>query len=143
MAGIGSDQRHSSLPLAEVDVRTGFVKLLQHWAVDDFGVIVNPLLVSEQVRGGIAQGIGQALYEELVYSPEGQLTNGTFADYFIPAAADLLLTSLSNMSKRLGRTPPLAQKGRERREQLALSAQSSTPSMMPFAHWAQRSPKCR
>ena len=75
--------------LAEVDVRTGFVKLLQHWAVDDFGVIVNPLLVSEQVRGGIAQGIGQALYEELVYSPEGQLTNGTFADYFIPAAADL------------------------------------------------------
>ena len=52
-------------------------------------MIVNPLLVSEQVRGGIAQGIGQALYEELVYSPEGQLTNGTFADYFIPAAADL------------------------------------------------------
>lgn len=75
--------------LAEVDLRTGFVKLLQHWAVDDFGVIVNPLLVSEQVRGGIAQGIGQALYEELVYSPEGQLTNGSFADYFIPAAADL------------------------------------------------------
>ena len=45
--------------------------------------------MSEQVRGGIAQGIGQALYEELVYSPEGQLTDGTFADYFIPGAADL------------------------------------------------------
>ena len=75
--------------LAEVDVRTGFVRLLRHWAVDDFGTIVNPLLVNEQVRGGIAQGIGQALYEELVYSPEGQLTNGTFADYFIPAAADI------------------------------------------------------
>jgi aerobic carbon-monoxide dehydrogenase large subunit len=75
--------------LAEVDVRTGFVRLLRHWAVDDFGTIVNPLLVSEQVRGGIAQGIGQALYEELVYSDEGQLTNGTFADYFVPSAADL------------------------------------------------------
>ena len=75
--------------LAEVDVRTGFVRLLRHWAVDDFGTIVNPLLVGEQVRGGIAQGIGQALYEELVYSPEGQLINGTFADYFVPAAADL------------------------------------------------------
>lgn len=75
--------------VAEVDVRTGFVKLLRHWAVDDFGTIVNPLLVSEQVRGGIAQGIGQALYEELVYSDEGQLTNGTFADYCVPLAADL------------------------------------------------------
>lgn len=75
--------------LVEVDIRTGFVRLLRHWAVDDFGTIVNPLLVNEQVRGGIAQGIGQALYEELVYSPEGQLTNGTFADYFVPAAADL------------------------------------------------------
>jgi carbon-monoxide dehydrogenase large subunit len=75
--------------LVEVDTRTGFVRLLRHWAVDDFGTVVNPLLVSEQVRGGIAQGIGQALYEELVYSEEGQLTNGTFADYFLPAAADL------------------------------------------------------
>jgi carbon-monoxide dehydrogenase large subunit len=75
--------------LVEVDTRTGFVRLLRHWAVDDFGTVVNPLLVSEQVRGGIAQGIGQALYEELVYSEEGQLTNGTFADYLVPAAADL------------------------------------------------------
>jgi carbon-monoxide dehydrogenase large subunit len=75
--------------LVEVDIRTGFVRLLRHWAVDDFGTIVNPLLVSEQVRGGIAQGIGQALYEELIYTDEGQLTNGTFADYFLPVAADL------------------------------------------------------
>ncbi|MBR1231747.1 xanthine dehydrogenase family protein molybdopterin-binding subunit [Bradyrhizobium sp. AUGA SZCCT0182] len=75
--------------LVEVDVKTGFVRLLKHWAVDDFGTVVNPLLVSEQVRGGIAQGIGQALFEELVYSEDGQLLNGTFADYFIPLAADL------------------------------------------------------
>lgn len=75
--------------LVEVDVATGLVKLLRHWAVDDFGTIINPLLVEEQVRGGIAQGIGQALFEELVYSPEGQLTNGTFADYLLPTASDM------------------------------------------------------
>lgn len=75
--------------LVEVDVKTGFVKLLRHWAVDDFGVVINPLLVEEQVRGGIAQGIGQALFEELVYNEDGQLTNGTFADYCVPTAIDL------------------------------------------------------
>jgi aerobic carbon-monoxide dehydrogenase large subunit len=75
--------------LVEVDIHSGFVRLLKHWAVDDFGVVVNPLLLSEQVRGGIAQGIGQALYEELTYAEEGQLTNGTFADYLLPTAGDL------------------------------------------------------
>ncbi len=75
--------------LVEVDVKTGFVRLLKHWAVDDFGTVVKPLLVPQQVRGGIAQGIGQVLFEELVYSEDGQLLNGTFADYFIPLAADL------------------------------------------------------
>lgn len=75
--------------LVEVDIYSGFVTLLKHWAVDDFGTVVNPLLLSEQVRGGIAQGIGQALYEELHYADEGQLTNGTFADYLLPTAGDL------------------------------------------------------
>ena len=73
----------------EVDVETGFVKLLKHWAVDDFGTIINPLLVGEQVRGGIAQGIGEALLEELVYSEDGQLTNASFVDYLLPEASDL------------------------------------------------------
>ncbi|CAN7720649.1 xanthine dehydrogenase family protein molybdopterin-binding subunit [Variovorax sp. LjRoot290] len=73
----------------EVDINTGFVRLLKHWAVDDFGVVVNPLLLSEQVRGGIAQGIGQSLYEELIYAGAGQLTNGTLADYLVPVAGDL------------------------------------------------------
>ena len=75
--------------LVEVDVTTGFIKLLRHWAVDDFGVIINPLLVEEQVRGGIAQGIGQALLEELLYTSDGQLTNGTFADYLLPTATEI------------------------------------------------------
>lgn len=75
--------------LVEVDVRTGAVRLLRHWAVDDFGTIVNPLLVAEQVRGGIAQGIGQALFEELVYDAEGQVQNASLADYLVPVASDL------------------------------------------------------
>jgi carbon-monoxide dehydrogenase large subunit len=84
---VPSNGIHASL--VEVDVRTGFVRVLGHWAVDDFGVIVNPLLVAEQVRGGVAQGIGQALYEELVYADYGQLSNGTFAEYLLPTASDL------------------------------------------------------
>jgi carbon-monoxide dehydrogenase large subunit len=73
----------------ELDPESGFIKLLGHWAVDDCGRVINPLLVNEQVRGGIAQGIGAVLYEECMYGPEGYLENGTMVDYLIPMAADL------------------------------------------------------
>ncbi|HWE76942.1 MAG TPA: xanthine dehydrogenase family protein molybdopterin-binding subunit [Pseudolabrys sp.] len=73
----------------ELDPDTGFIKMLGQWAVDDCGRIVNPLLVNEQVRGGIAQGIGAVLYEECMYGPEGYLENGTMVDYLLPMAADL------------------------------------------------------
>ena len=73
----------------EVDVDTGMVKLLKHWCVEDCGRIINPLLVDEQVRGGIVQGIGAALYEECPYSPEGQLLIGSMADYLVPMAAEM------------------------------------------------------
>jgi carbon-monoxide dehydrogenase large subunit len=73
----------------EVDTDTGLVKLLKHWCVEDCGRIVNPLLVDEQVRGGIVQGIGAALYEECPYSPEGQLLIGSMADYLVPMAAEM------------------------------------------------------
>ena len=73
----------------EVDVETGMVKLLKHWCVEDCGRIINPLLVDEQVRGGIVQGIGGALYEHCVYSPEGQLMVGSMADYLVPMAAEM------------------------------------------------------
>jgi carbon-monoxide dehydrogenase large subunit len=65
------------------------VTLLGHWVVDDCGTIVNPLLVDEQIRGGVVQGIGAALYEECLYSPEGQLLNATFADYLVPMAGEM------------------------------------------------------
>jgi carbon-monoxide dehydrogenase large subunit len=73
----------------EVDVETGLVKLLRHWCVEDCGRVINPLLVDEQVRGGIVQGIGAALYEACPYSPEGQLLIGSMADYLVPMAAEM------------------------------------------------------
>lgn len=73
----------------EVDVDTGFVKLLRHWVVDDCGTIVNPMLVDEQIRGAVVQGIGAALYEECIYSPEGQLMNGSLIDYLVPMAGEM------------------------------------------------------
>ncbi len=73
----------------EVDVDTGIVRLLKHWCVEDCGRVINPLLVDEQVRGGIVQGLGGALYEHCIYSPEGQLLVGSMADYLVPMAAEM------------------------------------------------------
>jgi aerobic carbon-monoxide dehydrogenase large subunit len=73
----------------EVDVETGFVRLLGYWVVEDCGTMVNPLLVDEQVRGGVAMGLGWALLEQCVYDSEGQMLNGTMADYLVPLAGDV------------------------------------------------------
>jgi carbon-monoxide dehydrogenase large subunit len=73
----------------EVDPETGDVRLLGHWVVEDCGTVINPLLVDEQVRGGVVQGIGAALYEQCLYSPEGQLLNCTLADYHVPLAREM------------------------------------------------------
>lgn len=73
----------------EVDVETGIVKLLKHWCVEDCGRIINPQLVDEQIRGGIVQGLGGALFEEIHYDDEGQLLNGSMADYLVPMAGEM------------------------------------------------------
>jgi len=73
----------------EVDPDTGMVKLLKHWCVEDCGRLINPLLVDEQVRGGIVQGIGGALFEHCLYAPDGQLLTGSMADYLVPMAAEM------------------------------------------------------
>ena len=74
----------------EVDPETGLVDIVRFAVVDDFGKVVNPLLVAGQVHGGLAQGIGQAILERTVYEEEtGQLLTGSFMDYAIPRAADL------------------------------------------------------
>ena len=73
----------------EVDVDTGFVKLLKHWAVEDCGRVINPMLVDEQIRGAIVQGIGGALYEECLYDDDAQLLNGSMADYLVPMSGEM------------------------------------------------------
>ncbi|KMK66137.1 xanthine dehydrogenase family protein molybdopterin-binding subunit [Puniceibacterium sp. IMCC21224] len=73
----------------EVDTDTGIVTLLKHWCVEDCGRIINPQLVDEQIRGGIVQGLGGALFEEIHYDAEGQLLNGSMADYLVPMAAEM------------------------------------------------------
>ena len=73
----------------EVDVTTGEVKLLKHWCVEDCGTVINPQLVDEQIRGGIVQGIGGALYEHCVYDEAGQLINGNMMDYLVPMAVEM------------------------------------------------------
>src|SRR5678815_2622791 len=75
--------------LVEVDVETGFVTLRRHWCVEDCGTVINPQLVDEQIRGGIVQGIGAALFEHCRYDERGQLLNGNMADYLVPMAAEM------------------------------------------------------
>jgi aerobic carbon-monoxide dehydrogenase large subunit len=75
--------------VVEVDAETGKVTLVRYVAVDDCGRVINPLLVDGQIHGGIAHGVGQALYEQIVYTSEGQLATGTFVDYGLPTAAEL------------------------------------------------------
>jgi aerobic carbon-monoxide dehydrogenase large subunit len=75
--------------VVEVDPGTGEVHLLRYAVVHDCGRPINPAIVDGQVHGGVAQGIGGALFEELVYDDEGQLLSGTLADYLVPTAADM------------------------------------------------------
>ncbi len=73
----------------EIDPDTGVARIDRFTAVDDFGVVINPMIVEGQVHGGIAQGIGQALLEHGVYSDDGQLVTGSYMDYCMPRADDL------------------------------------------------------
>jgi aerobic carbon-monoxide dehydrogenase large subunit len=75
--------------VVDVDANTGKVEVVRWVAVDDCGPAVNPMLIDGQVHGGVAHGIGQALYEQVVYDDRGQLVTGTFMDYALPTAAEI------------------------------------------------------
>ena len=75
--------------VVEIDRATGVVKLLRYVAVDDVGRKINPMIVDGQIVGGIAQGVGQALWEQAVYSEDGQLLSGSMLDYALPRASRL------------------------------------------------------
>jgi carbon-monoxide dehydrogenase large subunit len=82
--------------VVEVDIETGKVRPVRHIAVDDAGSIVNPLLVRGQQHGGLAQGISQALWEEVRYDADGNPQTGNFASYCIPSAAEVCFYEASN-----------------------------------------------
>ena len=83
--------------VVEVDAETGSAKLEKYIAVDDCGNIINPMIVDGQIHGGIAQAIGQALYEEVVYDEDtGQLKTGTMIDYMVPSAGEIPPMSLDH-----------------------------------------------
>lgn len=73
----------------EVDPDTGKTLVVKYTVVDDFGVLMNPMLAEGQVHGGVAQGIGQAITEQVVYDADGQLLSGSFMDYAMPRAYDV------------------------------------------------------
>jgi carbon-monoxide dehydrogenase large subunit len=94
----------------ELDPETGVVEVVKYSTVNDFGTILNPMIVEGQCHGGVVQGIGQALAERVVYSEDGQLLSGSFMDYAMPRAADVPFFSfLSEPTKAT--TNPLGVKG--------------------------------
>jgi carbon-monoxide dehydrogenase large subunit len=95
----------------EIDRETGAVQLDRYTVVDDCGTVINPLLAKGQIMGGVAQGAGQALYEDVVYDRDsGQLLTGTFMDYGIPRADTMPAISI-DFSPVPSTTNPLGAKG--------------------------------
>jgi carbon-monoxide dehydrogenase large subunit len=96
--------------VVEVSQETGAVRVLRYVAVHDAGRIINPLLAAGQVHGGLAQGIGQALLEGMVYSPEGQPVTGSLLDYALPRASTTPAFTLDTV-ETLSPLNPLGAKG--------------------------------
>ena len=113
----GGDMAHTSafpggahVAEVEIDPDTGVTKVVKYTAVNDFGTVINPMIVAGQLHGGVAQGIGQALLERTVYDEEGQLLTGSFMDYCLPRADDLPSFDF-NTRPVLATTNPLGVKG--------------------------------
>jgi carbon-monoxide dehydrogenase large subunit len=94
----------------EIDAETGAVAIVRYTAVEDVGRMINPLLVAGQLHGGIAQGVGQALMENIVYDASGQLVTGSFLDYCMPRADNFCAFALHENEVRT-KTNPLGVKG--------------------------------
>jgi carbon-monoxide dehydrogenase large subunit len=95
----------------EIDPETGVTRVVRYTTVDDVGVAVNPMLVTGQVHGGVAQGIGQALYEGVSYDSEGQLLTASYQDYCLPRADDVPPIEVTLDDSAPCRTNPLGAKG--------------------------------
>jgi carbon-monoxide dehydrogenase large subunit len=95
----------------EIDPETGVTRVVRYTTVDDVGVAVNPMLVAGQIHGGVAQGIGQALYEGVSYDTEGQLLTASYQDYCLPRADDMPPIEVTLDESAPCRTNPLGAKG--------------------------------
>ncbi|WP_317134938.1 MULTISPECIES: xanthine dehydrogenase family protein molybdopterin-binding subunit [Halocynthiibacter] len=95
----------------EVDPDTGQTEIVNFTSADDFGTIINPMIVEGQVHGGVTQGIGQAMLEQVVYDEDGQLLNGSYMDYAMPRAADVPSYSISHHEDSPSPNNPLGVKG--------------------------------
>jgi carbon-monoxide dehydrogenase large subunit len=95
----------------EIDAETGQVEIVRYTTVDDVGRVINPLIVAGQVHGGIAQAVGQALMEQVVYDDDGQLLTGSFMDYVLPRADDLPAIDTHTDESSPCRINPLGAKG--------------------------------
>jgi len=80
----------------EIDPQTGATQVVKYSAVNDFGTVINPMLVEGQIQGGVVQGLGQALLEQAVYDGDGQLVTGSFMDYAMPRAHDAPMIEVAN-----------------------------------------------
>lgn len=94
----------------EIDPETGVIRIVRYAAVNDFGVVVNPMIVAGQLHGGVAQGIGQALMEEISYDESGQPITGSFMDYAMPRAEDIPLMEVGDHPSP-AKSNPLGTKG--------------------------------
>jgi carbon-monoxide dehydrogenase large subunit len=94
----------------EIDPDTGVVKIVRYAAVNDFGTVVNPMIVAGQLHGGVAQGVGQALMEEVNYDTSGQPITGSFMDYALPRAEDIPLMEVCDHPSP-AKSNPLGTKG--------------------------------
>jgi carbon-monoxide dehydrogenase large subunit len=94
----------------EIDPETGVIAVVKYTMVNDFGVIVNPLLVAGQAHGGVVQGIGQALMERTVFDEDGQFLTGSFTDYALPRASDAVMFRIDSHPVP-AKTNPLGAKG--------------------------------
>jgi carbon-monoxide dehydrogenase large subunit len=95
----------------EIDPETGVTRVVRYTTVDDVGIAVNPMLVAGQIHGGVAQGIGQALYEGVAYDAEGQLLTASYQDYCLPRADDIPPIAVTLDESAPCKTNPLGAKG--------------------------------
>jgi len=126
----------------EVDPESGAVRLLRYVVAHDCGTVINPMIVEGQVHGGVAQGVGGALFEEMAYDEDGQLLSGTLMDYVVPRADDLPWIDCVHLEYPSPRNP-LGAKGLGEGGAISPPAPSPTRSTTRWPRWACASPRRR